>query len=149
MPVTVLAAFAIGAVLASAEPAAPQRVEMEQEEVIVPVVEAEPIVIEEEPIVIEAPAPQKKKVAPPEVLGTSKLVLEVPEGATVFLGKKKLGAAPIAPMEIVEGRHLVRVEMGDSTFSEWLDVPPGGTFAYRLNLSEDAPAAAESAPDSK
>jgi hypothetical protein len=85
-----------------------------------------PVEMEEEQVVVKK-----------EELGTSKLVLIVTEGATVYLGKKKLGVAPIADtMEVIEGRHLIKVKLGDSTFTEWVEVPPGGTFTYRLSVTD-------------
>ena len=148
MPCAVLAAVAVGAVVASAQPNT-ERVEMEEEEIITQIaVEEEPLVVE--PVVVTPPPPKKPAaVIPREELGTAKLELEITEGATVWLGKKKLGVAPIDELEIVEGRYLLKVEFEASTFAEWIDVPPGGTFAYRLKLSADAPAPEELAPDSK
>jgi hypothetical protein len=108
---------------------------MEDEEIVTEVT-AEP-----EAMVIETPVAPKAKAKPiEEELGTSRLELEVPEGATVHLGKKKLGVAPIEKMEILEGRYLLRVELGESAFEEWIDVPPGGTFQYRLSLTPEEPA---------
>jgi hypothetical protein len=147
MPCAVLAAVAVGAVVASAQPNV-ERVEIEPEEIVTEVaVEEEPLVVE--PLVVTPPPPPKKPIVKQEELGTSKLDLDITEGATVWLGKKKLGVAPIEKMEIVEGRYLLKIEKGDSTFAEWVDVPPGGTFTYRFTLSADAPAPEELAPDSK
>jgi hypothetical protein len=144
MPVAALAALVVGAVVASAQPASrkvarqvavPQPVEMEDEEIVTEIAAEPEAMVIETPAIAKASAPRAPQIE--EELGTSKLELEVPEGATVWLGKKKLGVAPIEKTEILEGRYLLRVELGDSSFEEWVDVPPGGTFQYRLSLTAE------------
>ena len=39
----------------------------------------------------------------------ARLTLEAPEGATVFLGRRKLGNAPLAPIEVYEGTYRIHV----------------------------------------
>jgi eukaryotic-like serine/threonine-protein kinase len=66
--------------------------------------------------------------------GKSKLQLVAPEGARVSLSGRDLGTAPFAPVEIYEGRYLLKVSLGGSTWSEWVDAPPGKTIDYKVNL---------------
>ncbi len=138
MPIAAMAALVLGAVVASAEPAPPLRaparvtppppLEMEGEEIVAQVVaDPEPMVISSRP---------KPRPVEAEPLGTSTLKLDVPEGATVYLGKKKLGQAPLPPTEIIEGRYLIRVALDDTELAEWVDVPPGATFTYRLSIGD-------------
>jgi hypothetical protein len=56
------------------------------------------------------------------------LTLEAPEGAVVWLGKKKLGAAPLAPLELYEGTHRIRVvPEGGPEITKTLELKPGET----------------------
>lgn len=158
MPVAVISALIVGAVLAQQDVGHPaprgagaRAIEMEEEaiEVDAPAAEFVPSPV---PVPPSRPVPKKPNAqrAKREELGTSMLELVVPDGATVWLGRKKLGQAPFEKqIEIVEGRHRIRVDLDDSRFSEWLDVPPGATVTYRLRLSEDAPREEGLAPGSK
>ncbi len=57
------------------------------------------------------------------------LTLEVPEGSEVWLDKRKLGTAPLAPVELWEGTHRVRVVNveGSLDVSKTLELKAGAT----------------------
>jgi hypothetical protein len=61
----------------------------------------------------------------------AKLTLEAPEGATVFLGRRKLGKAPVAPVEVYEGTYRVHVvdEKKSLDVTKFVDVKPGDVTA--------------------
>jgi hypothetical protein len=61
----------------------------------------------------------------------ARLTLEAPEGATVFLGRRKLGKAPLAPVEVYEGTYRVHVvdEKKSLDVTRFIDVKPGDVTA--------------------
>jgi hypothetical protein len=59
------------------------------------------------------------------------LTIQAPAGATVFLGRRKLGNAPLAPVEVYEGTYRVHVvdEKKSLDVTKFIDVKPGDVTA--------------------
>jgi hypothetical protein len=67
------------------------------------------------------------------VFGMSVLEIEAPAGAKVYLDKRKVGIAPVKPLDVVEGKHRLRVIFAGQKLEETLDVPPSRRMNYRVN----------------
>ncbi|MEQ9500214.1 MAG: protein kinase [Deltaproteobacteria bacterium] len=67
--------------------------------------------------------------------GTSSLVVNAPDGATIMLNGKKVGTAPMDALEIYEGSYLLRVRHDSASWSERFDAPPGRKIEYNVRLS--------------
>lgn len=68
--------------------------------------------------------------------GKSKLIVKAPSGATVSLNSRVIGKAPLEPVEIYEGRYLLRVTMDGMKWSEWFNAPPGQKIEYKVRLNQ-------------
>ncbi|MCB9654008.1 MAG: protein kinase [Deltaproteobacteria bacterium] len=64
--------------------------------------------------------------------GKSKLVVNAPRGALVLLNQRNLGKAPIEPVEVYEGRYLLKVSVDGMNWTEWVDALPGRTLEYNV-----------------
>ena len=70
------------------------------------------------------------------VFGTSKLIVQAPEGAIVFLNSRRLGKAPLDEVSIYEGRYLLKVQYDGMSWSETFDAPPGQRIEYKVRMQE-------------
>jgi len=68
------------------------------------------------------------------IYGLSRLRLDAPTGAKVYVGKRYVGRAPVRPLQIVEGTHRIRIRKGSSKHSERLRVPPSRDVHLRVSL---------------
>ena len=68
------------------------------------------------------------------VFGISRLYIDAPPRAKVYIGKRYVGRAPIKPLDIVEGRHRIKVVQGKRRHSERLYIPPSREVRYRVDL---------------
>lgn len=66
--------------------------------------------------------------------GTSSLVVNAPDGASILLNGKKVGTAPMEPITIYEGQYLLRVRHDEASWSERFDAPPGRKIEYNVRL---------------
>jgi hypothetical protein len=59
------------------------------------------------------------------------LTIQAPAGATVFLGRRKLGSAPLAPIEVYEGTYRIHVvdEKKSLDVTKTIEVKPGDVTA--------------------
>jgi eukaryotic-like serine/threonine-protein kinase len=68
--------------------------------------------------------------------GTSKLVVEAPDGAAILLNSRLVGKAPIEPVTIYEGKYHLKVTLDGKSWADWFDAPPGRTINYKVTLSQ-------------
>jgi serine/threonine protein kinase len=68
--------------------------------------------------------------------GTSRLVVEAPDGAAVSLNGKAVGRAPIDPQTIYEGRYLLKVVYEGKSWSETFDAPAGREIKYTVRMGQ-------------
>jgi serine/threonine-protein kinase len=68
--------------------------------------------------------------------GTSKLVVEAPDGASILLNSRVIGKAPITPVTIYEGKYHLKVTMDGKSWADWFDAPAGRTINYKVTLHE-------------
>jgi serine/threonine-protein kinase len=68
--------------------------------------------------------------------GTSKLVIEAPDGAAILLNQRLVGKAPIEPVTIYEGKYHLKVTLDGKSWADWFDAPAGRTINYKVTLSQ-------------
>lgn len=66
----------------------------------------------------------------------STLTVRAPNGATISLNSRVVGEAPMDPIEIYEGKYLLRVSLDGMNWSEWFNAPPGRNIEYKVQLQE-------------
>ena len=92
----------------------------------------------EDPHRVQAPTPAPTQAAPAP-LGKGTIEFRVVPFATVFLDGKELGVTPFEPVELVEGRHTVRLinhELGKDVTRD-LQVEAGRGSVFKFNLLKD------------
>lgn len=63
------------------------------------------------------------------------LRVEAPDGAKLYLDRRPMGEAPFERRILLsEGTHHLRLEIGDETIEEKIEIPAGQTVDYRLRL---------------
>ncbi len=97
------------------------------------------------PLPVQKPTPVRPKPlsrsveAKPVVLGKSLVEFRVLPYATVILDGKELGTTPLPAVEVLEGRHTIRLinrELGKDT-SHTFRVKAGKPYVFKLNLEKD------------
>ncbi len=68
--------------------------------------------------------------------GKSRLTVRAPDGAKISLNSRVIGEAPLDPVEIYEGRYLLRVSLDGMNWSEWFNAPPGQNIEYKVRLNQ-------------
>ncbi|MBK8011157.1 MAG: protein kinase [Deltaproteobacteria bacterium] len=64
--------------------------------------------------------------------GKSTIVVNAPRGALVLLNQRNLGKAPIEPVEVYEGRYLLKVSVDGMNWTEWVNALPGKKMEYNV-----------------
>jgi hypothetical protein len=68
--------------------------------------------------------------------GTSKLLVEAPNGASILLNSRVVGKAPLDAITIYEGKYHLKVTLDGKSWADWFDAPPGRTINYKVTLHE-------------
>jgi hypothetical protein len=68
--------------------------------------------------------------------GVGTLRIEAPEGTKAFVGTRSIGEGPFGPIELLEGRHRLKLKKGSEVVEEWIDVPASRTIAYRVHFAD-------------
>lgn len=68
--------------------------------------------------------------------GTSQLVVEAPQGASILLNSRVVGKAPIQPVTIYEGKYHLKVTLDGKSWADWFDAPAGRQINYKVTLHD-------------
>ncbi|WP_414639333.1 serine/threonine protein kinase [Archangium sp.] len=83
--------------------------------------------------------PKRSALAPPESMLTGIVELRIWPYATVFVNGKRMGDTPMAPLELSEGRHVLKFVNAklSKTVLRAIDLKPGQYEVIKANLIEE------------
>jgi serine/threonine-protein kinase len=67
--------------------------------------------------------------------GTSELIVEAPDGASILLNSRFVGKAPMESLKIYEGKYHLKVTLDGKSWSDHFDAPPGRKINYKVTLN--------------
>ena len=68
--------------------------------------------------------------------GTSELIVEAPDGASILLNSRVLGTAPLDPVKIYEGSYSLKVTLDGKSWANVFEAPAGRKINYRVTLKD-------------
>jgi hypothetical protein len=69
--------------------------------------------------------------------GIGTLRIEAPNGTKAFIGNRAVGTAPFGKIELLEGKHHLKLKRGSEALDEWLDVPAARVIDYRARFADE------------
>ncbi|MCK6552503.1 PEGA domain-containing protein, partial [Myxococcota bacterium] len=69
--------------------------------------------------------------------GTSELVIEAPDGASILLNSRFVGKAPLDPVKIYEGKYHLKVTLDGKSWADTFEAPPGRRISYKVHLKDN------------
>ena len=68
--------------------------------------------------------------------GTSELIIDAPDGASILLNSRFIGTAPLEPVKIYEGRYHLKVTLDGKSWADNFEAPPGRKINYKVTLNK-------------